>query len=228
MAVPLRLAICLYPGLTALDYQGPVELFGFISNGPKSSRPSLPEPLKYTIEISYLSHDLKPIQPKSGPLILPNASYTDPGQYDIVLVPGAPMDPVYNAPGAIIEFLKQQHSSAKYILSVCTGAWFLAKAGILNDKKATTNKSAFRTIEKDTEDLPITWVPKARWVVDDHGKLWTSSGVTAGTDMANAFMDHLIGTPNAEIIRHLVELSAKSQGDDPFAEYFGLLKDCGN
>jgi len=216
MAVPLRLAVCLYPGLTALDYQGPIELFGFISKKSVNDGIPLPEPLKYTIEITFLSHDMNPVEPKSGPMILPNASYTDPtGQYDIVLVPGAPMASVYNAPDAIIEFLKQQRSSAKYITSVCTGAWFLAKAGILNGKKATTNKAAFRTIEKDTEDLPITWVKKARWVVDDHSKLWTSSGVTAGK-------------PNAEVIRHIVELSAKSQGDDEFAEYYGLLKDCGN
>jgi putative intracellular protease/amidase len=170
MAVPLRLAVCLYPGVTALDYQGPMELFGFISNkslnGPKNSRLPLPEPLKYTIETTFLSHDTKPVEPKSGPLILPNASYTDPtGQYDIVLVPGGkwplliadrfqivlwctvPMTAVYNAPDAIVEFLKQQRPSAKYILSVCTGAWFLAKAGILNDRKATTNKSSLRTIE---------------------------------------------------------------------------------
>ena len=46
--------------------------------------------------------------------------------------------------------------------------------------------------------------------------------------MGNAFLHYLIGDPNAEIIRHIVELSAKDQGDDEFAGYYGLLDDCGN
>jgi putative intracellular protease/amidase len=161
-------------------------------------------------------------------MVLPNASYTDSIQYDIILVPSAPTLAIHNAPEAIIQFLKKQKSGAQFILSVCTGSWFLAKAGILNGRQATTNKEAFRSIVKETEDLPITWVKKARWVVDDDNKLWTSSGVTAGQDMANAFLDYLIGKPNAEVIRNTVELSVKSQGDDEFAEYYGLVDGCGN
>jgi hypothetical protein len=46
-----------------------------------------------------------------------------------------------------------------------------------------------------------------------------------GQDMANAFLQHLIGEPNAEVIRHRVEMSARTKGDDEFAEHYGLLKD---
>jgi putative intracellular protease/amidase len=127
------------------------------------------------------------------------------GQFDIVLVPGAPPPTYHNPPDALIQFLKKQQPRAKYILGVCTGVLILAKAGILNGKKATTNKSEFHYIEKETEDLPITWAMKARWVVDDDHKLWTSSGVTAGYDMANAFLDHLIGKSNAELIRNTID-----------------------
>jgi putative intracellular protease/amidase len=51
-----------------------------------------------------------------------------------------------NVADSIVLFLKGQAPGAKYILSVCTGSWFLAKAGILNGKKATTNKAAFTLI----------------------------------------------------------------------------------
>jgi hypothetical protein len=90
MAVPLRLAVCLYPGLTALDYQGPVELFGFISSKSLNSGIGLlPLPQPYTIETTFLSHDMEPVEPSSGPRVLPDASYIDDvGQFDIVLVPG--------------------------------------------------------------------------------------------------------------------------------------------
>jgi hypothetical protein len=46
-----------------------------------------------------------------------------------------------------------------------------------------------------------------------------------GQDMANAFLQHLIGESNAEVIRHRVEMSARTEGDDEFAEHYGLLKD---
>lgn len=90
MTVHLRLAVCLYPGLTALDYQGSVELFGFISSQSLNSGIGLlPLPQPYTIETTFLSHDMEPVEPSSGPRVLPNASYIDNvGQFDIVLVPG--------------------------------------------------------------------------------------------------------------------------------------------
>jgi len=229
MAQPLRLAVCLFPGVTALDYQGPMELLGFIS--PKNLNGSrndiFPEPLLYSIDATYLSHDLEPVEPTSGPQVLPNLSYgAAVSQYDIILVPGGPMPAVQNARDLVVPFLKRQAPGAQYVLSVCTGSWLLAKAGILDGMKATTNKSAFRHIAEDTKDLPITWVKKARWVVDDDSRLWTSSGVTAGQDLGHAFMEYLIGKPNAEVVRNICELSTRGQGDDEFAAYYGLLDDC--
>jgi transcriptional regulator GlxA family with amidase domain len=67
----------------------------------------------------------------------------------------------------------------------------------------------------------ITWVPKARWVID--GNIWTSSGVSAGSDMAIAFIEHLVGPRIAGIIRGQAEVIVHGEGDDPFAEVHGLV-----
>ena len=67
----------------------------------------------------------------------------------------------------------------------------------------------------------MTWVPKARWVED--GRMWTSSGVTAGIDMAHAFLKHLVGDEIAETIRAGIEASVHEQDDDEFAEAHGLV-----
>jgi len=91
MAQPFRLAVCLFSGVTALDYQGPIELLKFISPRYLSSSRSVifPSPPAYSIEVTYLSHNLDPIEPAAGPLILPDALYdTTTTQYDIILVPG--------------------------------------------------------------------------------------------------------------------------------------------
>jgi hypothetical protein len=53
----------------------------------------------------------------------------------------------------------------------------------------------------------------------------SAHGGTKGQDMGNAFLQHLIGKPTAEIIRHFVELGYRAEEDDEFAEYYGLLED---
>ena len=88
-------------------------------------------------------------------------------------------------PKSLVDFIKAQAPGAKYVLSVCTGSEVLARAGVLNGKRATTNKFSFKRIQEETRDLVVTWVPKARWVVD--GNVWSSSGVTAGRPRFPAF-----------------------------------------
>lgn len=89
MVETLNIAVCLFPNLTALDFQGAVELLGFISpenvknRGIKAS---------HALRLTYLSHSLEPVIPNSGPGLVPQSTYNDAltsnTQYDILLVPG--------------------------------------------------------------------------------------------------------------------------------------------
>ena len=63
-------------------------------------------------------------------------------------------------------------------MSVCTGSALLARAGVLDGLKATTNKRAFDWVR--SQGPRVTWMPRARWVQD--GSVFTSSGVSAGMD----------------------------------------------
>lgn len=84
-------------------------------------------------------------------------------------------------------FLKSLKSAAKqsgYCLSICTGSALFAKCGVLNFKKATSNKKAFDWVQ--SLESSVKWIKKARWVSD--GKFYTSSGVSAGIDMALGFV----------------------------------------
>jgi transcriptional regulator GlxA family with amidase domain len=103
-------------------------------------------------------------------------------------------------------FIASRINTTEYILSVCTGAGFLARAGVLEGLSATTNKAAFASESQLGEN--VTWIPSARWVHD--GKVWTSSGVTAGMDMITAFLRHIYGDPkvnnainNVEYVPHV-------------------------
>ncbi|KAJ6500174.1 class I glutamine amidotransferase-like protein [Mycena vitilis] len=222
MTQTLRVAVCLFPGVTSTDYQGPVELLGILSgkNRQRAERVSKNLPDLF-IEFTYLGPTLDPIEPTAGPLLLPTLAYDDAKeQFDIVLVPGGPD---VNPPISCPDFIKRQAPGAKYILSVCTGSLILARTGLLNGKRATTNKSAFRSVQEKTKDLPIAWVPKARWVATEDKKIWTGSGISAGMDLAGGFLDHLVGKELGLAMRSFIELSMKAEDDDEFAAYHGLV-----
>ncbi|KAJ6594198.1 class I glutamine amidotransferase-like protein [Mycena capillaripes] len=222
MTQTLQVAVCLFPRVTTTDYQGPVELLGILSSKNRERAQGVSKDLPdLYIEFTYLSHTLDPVEPTAGPLALPSLKYDDAKeQFDIILVPGGPN---VNPPNACTEFIKRQAPGAKYILSVCTGSLILARAGLLNGKRATTNKAAFRSVQEETKDLPITWVPKARWVATEDKKIWTGSGITAGMDLAGGFVDHLVGKELGLAMRSFIELSMKAEDDDEFAAYHGLV-----
>jgi len=229
----LTVAVCIYDKVTTLDYQGPVEFFGFFQKEYlKNPSNNYPTNVKYAIEPTYFgtSSSMKPF---AGPTLSIEAenvysTFLDSGdtrQFDILLVPGGFGAGAIKQNDAIIRFIQKQSINARYILSVCTGSWILALAGILFDKKATANKSAWAR----NPDAPnVNWVKKARWVTNDKGsskEIWSSSGVSAGMDMANAFLAHLVGRPNSEVARQVIEYNAQTDPDiDPFAEYWGLLE----
>lgn len=108
-----------------------------------------------------------------------------------------------------LEALKEIADSAEYCISICTGSAVFAKAGLLDGKKATSNKRALdwvKTMSDKTE-----WVHKARWVVS--GKYYTSSGVSAGIDMALGFMADLYGIDLAKRIAQGIEYVWNSDKD---------------
>ena len=105
-------------------------------------------------------------------------------------------------------------NQAKYVLSVCNGAFLYAKAGVLNGRRATTYKAR---IDRAEEMFPeVKWERNARWTVD--GNLYVSSGVSAGTDMALGFIADVCGTDCAEKTARYAEYTWNSDPtNDPFA-----------
>jgi transcriptional regulator GlxA family with amidase domain len=105
----------------------------------------------------------------------------------------------------------------KYILSVCTGSALLAKTAILNRKRATTNKRAFKWVIEQGKD--VLWVREARWVKDDN--IYTSSGVSAGIDMTLGFIEDLMGKEKALEISQSIEYRWNENSKyDPFSKMY--------
>ena len=121
---------------------------------------------------------------------------------------------------AFLKDLKRLAATAEYVCSVCTGAGVLAKAGILDGKNATTNKAAWTGPTSQGEK--VNWLPEARWVED--GNYFTSSGVSAGMDMALGLIERIHGRETSLEVAKAAEYTWHEDRDvDPFARIHGLV-----
>ena len=148
-----------------------------------------------------------------------------PTPYDILLVPGGRGTRREVDNGALIAWLRRHAEACEIVATVCTGAALLARTGLLDGRKATTNKASFGWVR--TQGPGVDWQPRARWVVD--GKYWTSSGVSAGMDMALALIAHLNGAETAQRVATYAEYRWNvDPDDDPFSALYDLKAAAGD
>lgn len=104
----------------------------------------------------------------------PTHTYDNPpSDIEVLLVPGGAGVRLLNLTTQI-EFVRKMYPNVRYLISTCTGAGILAKAGVLDGRSATTNKKVWN--ETTQMGPKVEWKSPARWVVD--GNIWTSSGVS--------------------------------------------------
>ena len=114
---------------------------------------------------------------------------------------------------------QKRSQQAELVASVCTGSALLAKAGVLDGLRATSNKLAFAWAASQSEK--VQWQQQARWVED--GKVFSSSGVSAGIDMALAVIAKLVSQQAAEQAANFAEYTWQRDADcDPFASVVGV------
>lgn len=131
---------------------------------------------------------------------------------DVLIVPGG--GGTRSDVSEEIAFVAAIFPGLKHIISICTGATLLSRAGVLSGRRATTNKRSWAFATSHGEN--ITWVPTARWVED--GNVFTSSGVSAGIDAMYAFVSRVYGEEMAKFTSLSLEYNRVVRwDDDPFA-----------
>lgn len=195
------LGVVLYPKFELLDVCGPVEIFGNL--GPK-------------VKVVTVAAEAGPVASTQGTKLLADYSLDNCPDLDLVLVPGGngTLNELKNA--KLHEWLRKRAEKAEIVMSVCTGSAILAKAGLLDDRRATTNKQYYSFV---TGQAPkVKWVKEARWV--DDGNRVTSSGVSAGIDMALHVVARLFGEELAGKVADGTEYQWHKDADnDPFAKF---------
>ena len=197
-----RVDILLFDEFETLDVFGPVETLG-----------RLPDIFK----LNFISSNGGLVESSQNVRVDTNL-YTNENEVEkILLVPGGSGTREKVNDNNFINFIENVSNQSKYILSVCTGSALLSKTAILNRKRATTNKRAFKWVIEQGKD--VLWVREARWVKDDN--IYTSSGVSAGIDMTLGFIEDLMGKEKALEISQSIEYRWNENSKyDPFSKMY--------
>lgn len=199
------LGALLYPGFELLDLYGPLEMFGTL--GPE-------------LRIVTVAAQTGPVRSAQGPETVAEHGFSDAPALDLLLLPGGIGTLEQLADEVIQDFLRERSRTAQFTMSVCSGSAILAKAGLLDGRRATSNKIFFELARGQSEK--VDWVEQARWVEDD--PFVTSSGVAAGTDMALRVIERLYGSERAEAVALVTEYPWHRDADnDPFAAHLNRM-----
>jgi transcriptional regulator GlxA family with amidase domain len=196
-----QIAILVYPGAQSLDFAGPLEVFsgaqqlidGQGRRGQDGER---------GYEVRLISIDGRPLQTSSGLTVTPHASVASASaEIDTLIVVGGHGCMEAATDRALLQWISQVAATARRTASVCTGAFLLAAAGLLDGRRATTHWAA--AAELATRYPAVEVDPEPIFLRD--GPIWTSAGVTAGMDLALALVEEDLDRGAAlEIARHLV------------------------
>ncbi|KAF0513381.1 DJ-1/PfpI family protein [Gigaspora margarita] len=205
----------LYPDYDLLDFNGTIRFLG-----------SLESEQNLNVKIITISETGKKCNSASQCSNWADYSFDDCPEFDVLLIPGGKSYRKEIENSALIKFIDKWIPKVKYVLMVCSASAFVAKTGHLDCKKATSNKSEFDRIVEYGLVLTIlsiqviinvmlifklakllgpnvNWIKHGRWIVD--GKFYSSGGVSAGMDMALAWISDVFGEKTAFKAAHRAE-----------------------
>lgn len=170
-------AILLFEGAELMDVAGPAEVFIVAAEGE-------------AFRVLMVSDSTAPLRTMGGVAITPDVSFAGAPRADVIVVPGGDMK---NVSDAGIRWLLTASADAEIVMSVCMGAFVLARAGLLDGIEATTHHWGLDKLQKAA---PGCKVQRGRRFVDS-GKIITTAGVTAGIDGALHVVARLLGAEAA-------------------------------
>jgi len=173
---PVTVAVLLFDGVEIIDYSGPWEVFG-----------------EAGFKVHTVAEKSGPISAVFGQKLIPDYTFKNSPGADILLVPGGNAGKAANNP-AIIKWIQAEAQRSKYVMSVCTGAFLLSKAGLLDGLSATTVMGG---IDRLAEVSPKTKVVHDQRYVDN-GKVITTAGLSSGIDGAFHLLSKIKGKGSAQ------------------------------
>lgn len=190
---PIRVAFVVNPGVQAIDVAGPWETF---------QDTYLPDAENAAFALYTVSETSAPVRGSGGLTIVPDHTIDTAPAPDVIVVPHFERpDPVSHDISGIHRWIGDSHKQAALTMSVCTGAFQLAKTGLLDDVPMTTNQRAYNNFAKTFPAIDLRRGP--RFV--EAGRVATSGGLSAGIDLALRVVTRYFGEDMAQQTADVME-----------------------
>jgi transcriptional regulator GlxA family with amidase domain len=173
------IGIYVFDNVEVLDFAGPYEVFTCASRVAGAAAP---------FQVRTIGAGLAPLRARAGLSIQPEADFAGAGKLDVLIVPGGVVTAELAKP-EVIEWIAAMARDCELVASVCTGAFLLAQAGLLDGQDATTHWEDLADLRATYPQLNVRG--DRRWI--DNGGIVTSGGISAGIDMSLHLVERLAG-----------------------------------
>jgi transcriptional regulator GlxA family with amidase domain len=173
----IPVAFVLTEGATMIDFAGPWEVFQDVMTVPGDN-------MEMPFELYTVGDSKNPIHVSGGMTVVPDYTFEDAPPPKVVVVPaqrGAPQ---------LADWLRRMDKQSDVVMSVCTGAFQLGKAGLLDGKQATTHHEFYDQFQKS---FPKTTLVKGKRFVQSDDVIYTAGGLTSGIDLALHIVEKYYG-----------------------------------
>lgn len=182
MSTQLSIGALIFPGVTQLDFTGPLQFLNLIPG----------------VNVELLWKDTNPVATDSGFSINPTMTHEQATNFDVIVLPGGPGQRAILNDDSYIQFVHKQGLAARYIMGVCTGSLTMARAGLLQGYKAGCHWA----FTEQLAQFGCEFVDER--IVVDRNRI-TGGGVTAGMDIALQLIAEVAGESVAKTIQLAVE-----------------------
>lgn len=176
-----NVGILLFNEVEVLDFAGPFEVFSITSDPDSNQKP-------FSVNTVAQTTDL--ISTRNGLKVQPDFDFNNSPHFDLLIIPGgygAEEIEIHNE--TLIKWIKNRAKDCQIIASVCTGAFLLAEAGLLNGKSVTTHWMDISKLEREYRKIKVQRGVK----FVDENKIITSGGISAGINMSFYLLNKLVG-----------------------------------
>lgn len=184
-----NVGIFLFPEIEMLDFSGPYEVFTTAARVAARQNPQQ----ESIFSVCSIAETQQAVRARAGLQFIPDFSIDAHPHIDLLIIPGGVINLELEKPN-VIDWINRISTSATITASVCTGAFLLAKAGVLLAHQATTHWEDLNDLKNTFPSLKV--IDNVRWV--DEGSVVTSAGISAGIDMSLHLVARIAGMSLAE------------------------------
>jgi transcriptional regulator GlxA family with amidase domain len=179
-----NVGIYIFDEVEVLDFAGPFEVFSVASRVKPVLQPGVPKPF----EVFTIADMIRSVRARGGLVVQPAYDITNHPKIDLFIVPGGVVTAELKRK-SVIEWIAKSAAASSITASVCTGAFLLARAGLLLNQTITTHWEDINDFRAMFPDIPVRG--DRRWI--DAGRIVTSAGISAGLDMSLHLVERLEG-----------------------------------